>query len=183
MANAQLNNLRQRIKELSQAKVRVGWFSDVVYPDTGEPVGRIAAQNEFGSFMAQTGVNYTSIPARPFLRPAGQHAQEWFESIIPILNLYLRGNASKDDVLENLGAVAEMEIIQNIHSTYKPVNSPLTLMLRQLRKAGLISRPYSWRDIKLARKYLAQGRLVLENEKPLEDTGFMVESIEHRIVE
>ena len=143
-------------------KMKMGFFETATYPD-GTPVASVAYANEFGDFKR---------PPRPFFRRMIiANKARW-----PLMvNAALRANNFDAKLsLEKLGNEMESELQQSIADLYDPPLSPVTVMLRYMRRLD--------KDLVVTPAVIAQARQNLidgvqmgdTSTKPLVDTGQMI---------
>lgn len=147
--------LNQALKDLNGLEGKVGWFAKSKYPETGEYVAAIAAQNEYGNPSK-------NIPARPFMRPtiiAQQNA--WLDLAARVSAKVLDGGLSAQQGMELIAVQAENDVLKKIKSIYEPPLSPYTIAKRLQRYKNKAK----------------VGNLT----KPLVDTGLMIATLTHEV--
>lgn len=121
--------LKAKMKELSRnikkaSKLRVGYLESARYPN-GTPVGLVAAVQDGGAPTR-------GIPPRPFFRNMVKNGEdEWGKTVEGLLKA---NNYDAELTLKQLGLIIEGELKQSVVDTYEPPLSPVTLMLRKMRK-------------------------------------------------
>ena len=122
-----LSNLEKYLKKLEatliKKKVKVGWFSSSVYPQTGESVASVALTQEYGETAKR-------IPPRPFMRPTIDSKKNAWANQIG--NMYKNG-ASIDSALETTALTMEGDIRSAIIAVKTPVLSKRTIADRLAR--------------------------------------------------
>lgn len=157
--------LLNAIKNIHNKSVKVGWFEGLTYDDKDKtPVARVAAQNEFGNPSK-------NVPSRPFLRPTAiREQQNWSNIAQKGAIQVLKGKQTIDGVLNLLGAKAVADVQKSIKQVYSPALKEQTILAR-------IERSKKLSGIKGQISYKNLGRVT----KPLIDTGFMINSINHEL--
>jgi len=121
--------LKKKMKELSKslseaAMLRTGYLENARYPN-GTPVGMVAA-------IQDGGAPRRGIPPRPFFRNMVKNGEKsWGNTVESLLKA---NNYDARKTLEQLGLIIEGELKQSVVDTYEPPLSPVTLMLRKMRK-------------------------------------------------
>lgn len=147
-------NLSDAIKAFKGAELKVGWFSTNRY-ETGVPVAYVAIVHEFGSLEA-------GIPPRPHMRPTVEREEEnWRRFIAQEAPKILKGTQTVDGLFETLGLNISGEIAASIAAVTAPPLLEATILAkaRKMAKSGLV------------------GAL----DKPLVETGLMMESVTHTV--
>lgn len=120
-----LKDLIQRVDELDNFSVRVGWFPSSRHPteDGGTiPMATIAVKNEFGA---------PPVPPRPFVRPAlANNRDEWRETIKRGARAVIYGSLSDDQLMEAIGLSVAGHIRASIASVTSPPLSQRTIAAR-----------------------------------------------------
>jgi hypothetical protein len=134
------NDFFKRIKEMKDAKIRVGVLGDAKggerEPGSGLTVAEIAVVNEFGTEDGH-------IPARSFLRSTFDAQREHLADLgKELMGKVLDGHMTIDRALGVMGASLASSIRDKIRSNIQPVNAPSTIMhkVRQGRTARLFKR-------------------------------------------
>jgi hypothetical protein len=170
------DKLKARLAEMSKklekaGTLRAGFLEGETYPD-GVSVPMVAAVQEFGAPAA-------GIPPRPYFRPmiAG-HSEEWGDIIAQGLP------ATGYDGARVLGAVGQTikeELQQSIAEVDSPPLSDVTLMLRKMRSEDQ-SLVVTGRTVGEAARRVAEGEEIGSvNTKPLQDSGFMKDSVSFEV--
>ncbi len=158
-------------KVASATQVDVGFLEDKTYPD-GTPVAMVAAIQEFGAPKA-------GIPPRPFFRNmVKKDSGGWGKDLADLLEQH-DYDAKKVLALMGVKIVAQLE--QSIIDTNDPPLSPVTLMLRKMKKDNP--------DLVITGATVGEAaRLVSAGEsyagvstKPLVDTGVLLSSAAYRV--
>ncbi len=144
--------LKIRVNELEKLKVFVGWLESAKYDDN-TPVAGVAAVHEFGSPIK-------GIPPRPFIRTTQDEQKDaWIALIRNGAKAILNGKATADQVIELLGLKASADIKKKIASINEPALKQSTINAK--------------------RRKLADQKTVGALDKPLVETGIMINSITH----
>ena len=140
--------------------------------ESGVTVATVAAIHEFGAPAA-------GIPARPFIIPtAKKERSAWSKIIAGGVKKVIKGNATVFDVLNVVGIQAAADMKTMVISISSPALSPVTVLLRKWRKAG---RQIDASVVDQARSAISRGVDPGSNNKPLNDTGYMIKSINHAV--
>lgn len=140
-------------RNLNARTMSVGFVDGATYPD-GTSVATVAVLNEYG-------IPENNQPPRPFFQNAiNEHESEWSS----IMSRGLLAGKPVDQILEVLGAVIKGDIQLSITQLVDPPLSPTTIALR-----------------KNAKLRAAQGKPVNDSNKPLVDTGTMLQSVSYEI--
>ena len=140
--------------------------------ESGVTVATVAAIQEFGAPGA-------GIPARPFIiTTANKERSAWSKIIAGGVKKVIRGNATVFDVLNNVGTQAAADMKTMAISISSPALSPVTVLLRKWRKAG---RQIDASVVDQARSAISRGVDPGSDNKPLNDTGYMIKSINHAV--
>lgn len=149
-------NLRVKLEGLNGVKARVGFFEQHRYPD-GTPVAQVAAVHEFGAPSK-------NIPPRPFFRPTiEEYAPAWAKQIEQGAKRVLTGDATAPQVLEAVAMGAAGNVAQTIAAITAPPLAPATVEARTAKRKD---------------KTVTQTL-----QKPLVDTGLMIQSVTGALVE
>ncbi len=167
--NAALERVRKKIS--NAATLRVGFFEDATYPD-GTSVAMVAALQEFGS---------GPIPARSYFRTMIAEKQDsWANQIIGRLK------ANKWDAKKTLDELAEFVIKPQLQASIISINSPplspITLMLRKMKKDDP-SLVVTGSVVGEAAQRVAAGELPTGvSTKPLIETSHMLNSVASEVI-
>lgn len=168
-------NLDKLIKEVNSKVAKVGWFKESRYERDGIPVATVAAIQEQGAPSRK-------IPARPFIAPTIINKQnEWKELLRKGTQSVLNGSNNFTDVLELTAARAKGDIQKTIASIFSPPLSPITILLRKWRKEGRKITGATVGEAARALKSSNPPSLAGTSTKPLNDTGYMIATLESRI--
>lgn len=134
--------LQDALNELNDNRVaKVGWFERSKYDNKyATQVATVAAIQEFGA-------PERSIPPRPFIRPTiVKQQQAWASLIKRGASEVLKGNATADIVLKDIGLKAAGDIREAITQVFTPALKPETIKARLNRKSdkktvGLLTKP------------------------------------------
>jgi hypothetical protein len=140
--------------------------------ESGVTVATVAAIHEFGAPAA-------GIPARPFIIPtAKKERSAWSKIIAGGVKKVIKGNATVFDTLDTVGTQAAADMKTMVISISSPALSPVTVLLRKWRKAG---RQIDASVVDQARSAISRGVDPGSDNKPLNDTGYMIKSINHAV--
>lgn len=170
---AAFDKLKARIDEIGQSEVAVGWFESARY-ENGTPVAAVAAYQEFG-------VSSRSIPPRPFMRPTvNEKKPEWRDLAARGAKAMLMNGESATSVLDKIGFQIEGDIAATISRIESPPLSPITILLRYWRRQG---RKITGKTVGEAAREIAKDDYEAPevSQKPLVDTGIMLQSISHEV--
>jgi len=150
--------LQRSIRDLEKHAVKVGWVVRDTYPGTLETVASVAAGNEFG-------VPAKRIPPRPFLRPTIAAKQNiWRRTIQHAVRQAIEGEIEPIQVWSIIGFRAQGHFQKAIKAVISPPLARYTIQKR-IEK-------------------LARGsRFAASIEKPLIETGHMLTTLTHEVVE
>ncbi len=136
------------------AVARVGWLDSKKY-ENGFPVAAAAALNEFGSPSK-------NIPPRSFMRTtAKEQENNWRKICQDGAQRMLDSNVSIGAVMEGLGLQAAGDIRKKIAEIQSPPLKPAT--------------------IKARRRKMADGKTIGKLDKPLIESGIMINSLTHEV--
>jgi hypothetical protein len=152
-------------------EVKVGWPKGKEYPD-GTPVAYVAAIQNFGA-------PERGIPPRPILKPAiAQNKDRWGQIADGMVGQMVRDQVSGFDVLDTLGRTAALDLQAFVGQITEPELSPVTVLLRQWRKEG---RAITGKTVGEAAQAIKDGVVPGSDNKPLNDTGYLIASIGHAV--
>jgi hypothetical protein len=168
--------LKQTIQDIEHKQLRVGWGDTIKYDD-GTSVAMIAAQNEFGNAAK-------SIPPRPFMRPAiSAHKMTWSAKLAQGTKTVLNGKRSIGEVFEAVGLLVAGDIYKQISRVTSPALSNTTIELRRVRATGeKIGGKRVGEAFKAGQSAFFSVGSGTSN-KPLVDTGYMLNSLTSEVVE
>lgn len=140
------------LADMQRQRVQVGFFPEASYPD-GTPVAYVAAIQEFGYPRG-------NIPARPFFRPTVSEKKEaWGRQFAGAMVGTLSGKVpSFASALEQIGGMAAGDVSRTISRVQTPPLAEATIKARQSRK-----------------------KTPGVSEKPLVDTGQMIQAVTHKV--
>lgn len=153
-------NLNERLKILienaQKMSVQVGWVERKQYPGSDITTAQVAAINEFGAPAK-------NIPPRPFMRPTFRHKKSEWQSIVKNeAKKMIQGKSDVGRTLEIVGLKAAGDIREAITNVWSPSLKISTVRARLARRSN---------------KHHV-GSLT----KPLVDTGYMLNSLTHKVV-
>jgi len=154
--------------------LRVGFLEGATYenPDgSTTPVGYVAALNNYG---------HGGTPPRPFFtNMVAEKSGEWPDALEAAMHAT---DNDPEAALSLLGEHIAGELRQAIIDTNDPPLSPVTIMLRSMRRADP-SLVVTGRVVGEAAKRVAAGELLKDSTstKPLVDTGQMLASIDYEV--
>lgn len=155
----------------SGGTLKVGFLAGATYPD-GTSVAMVAAIQEFGAPKVR-------IPPRPYFRTMVQaKSPGWPKAIAPILK------ATDYDVASTLGQVGEGikgQLQQSIIDTVSPPLSPITVMLRHMRSMDQSLVVTGATVGEAARRVAAGGSTGGASEKPLVDSGHLLNTVDYSV--
>lgn len=162
--------LTDMAKRLANAKVvQVGFMSDATEPD-GASTAQVAFWNEYGTKTA---------PPRPFFRTMISKEQPGWSKMLKAALLSTNYDASL--ALGQLGLVMVGQLQQSIIDTYAPPLSPVTVMLRGMRRNDP-SLVVSGRTVGEAARRVAEGKTNYgASTKPLVDTASMLKNVTSKV--
>lgn len=144
------------IKSLKATELQVGWFPGARYED-GTPVAFVATIHEFGSPK-------NNIPPRPFMRPTiARERERWGEFIEQEAKKIVGGVQTAPGMFEKLGLNVSGEIARSITNVTQP--------------------PLKAATIEAKKRKLANKRTTGALSKPLVETGLMLASVTHVVIE
>lgn len=166
--NAALSRLP---KQFEGQQAKIGWPSEKEYPD-GTSVAYVAAIQNFG-------VPEKSIPPRPMLKPTvAENQDRWAEVMKHLTRQVAAGELDAVDALDGVGRVAAMDLQATIAQINEPALSPVTVLLRKWRKQG---RTITGKTVGEAAAAIAAGAEPGTDNKPLNDTGYLIASVTHGV--
>ncbi len=148
--------LKQFLNGMNNVQSRVGWLDSSKY-ENGFPVAAAAAQNELGN-------PELGIPPRSFIRTTvSEQRQNWRELGASGARAMMAGNETLASVMEKLAFQAEGDIAKKITQITSPPLKASTIKARQRK--------------------LANGKEVGSLTKPLLETGTMLNTLTHDVVQ
>ena len=171
--DALIDRIKRIIDEADRTTARVGFFPSAKYPD-GTPIAYIASIQELGSPQR-------SIPARPFMRPtADAQGKNWRQLMRDGMQAVIAGDVSVHDVMEGIGMQAAGDIRKTIAEISSPPLSPITIMLRSMKK-GEPDMEITGKTVGAAAAKVKAGEQPADDVsvKPLVDTGALQAHVTH----
>lgn len=165
--------LEQMSKKLGSGKlVKVGFLEGSDYPESGTSVPMVAAIQEFGAPKV-------GIPPRPYFRTmvtAGK--AHWGDDLAAIMKAT---NCDSKQALAQMGFIIKEELQQSIIDTNAPALSPITLMLRKMRKQDQ-TLVVTGKTVGEAARRVAKGESTSGvSVKPLVDSGYLLDSVDFQV--
>lgn len=138
------------VKALGKVQAQVGWLESAVYQN-GRKVADNARTHEYGA-PAQ------GIPQRPFMRPAvADHQAQWIAAAGKAAKDVLEGKSDAVTAMGKVAALAEGDVKQALVNVTSP--------------------PLKQATVKARAKKLASGKITKTLNKPLVDSGLMLETL------
>jgi hypothetical protein len=168
-----LSDLKEKIEELVNHKVKSGWSENVRYMDTGQPIAQVALWQEYGT---------NTIPPRPFIRPALiEHKKDWTGSAKILAKRYFNDDIKLQAVFDGAGT----EIVGDIRNSLDELPedlSEITLLLRRWKDEGLVINKTT---VERARQTLINNPAepLSTRRSALNDTGQMRDSLDSTMVD
>lgn len=146
----------EAMQGLAGAELRVGFFPQSKYPNKDQtPVAFVAAVHELGSPAR-------GIPPRPFIRPAiADNRQRWLLNLASASRAIVAGKLETEVALEMFG----LAVVGDIKKSISKVSAP----------------PLSPKTVKAKRRKLADGSGATNLDKPLIETGLLLNSVNHEV--
>ncbi len=168
----------KRVNDFGKRVAQAGFFPEAEY-DTpgadGTSVAYVATIQEYGDPSHH-------IPPRPFMRKASQSGRDqWMEDVARGVRAVARGQRTPIAVLDAIGGAMAADIQDAIAATDSPALSPITVMLRGMRRndSGLV---VTGRTVgEAARRVDDEKTNYGASDKPLVDTGLMLSSVTHKV--
>lgn len=170
--------LALKLKQLDGVEGRVGWFETMQY-ENGTPVAMVAAVQELGA-----NAKGIIIPLRPFMRPTAVAKRgQWAETAAAVAKDALSGgNQTGVEIMELVTQQAENDVRKAINTLTQPALSPVTLELRAMKKKNPLLNITRATVGEAARRVAEPGYQRPDvNDKPLEDTGHMADTLTHDV--
>jgi len=159
-----LANLSKQMK----GQVDIGFMANAKYPD-GTPVAQVAFWNEFGT---------ASAPARPFFRNMiAKDSSKWGGMIAR----GIKADFSGRKLLENMGEEVAGALQESIRNTNAPALSPVTLMLRSMKKGDRFQKVTGAMVGEAARRVKAGESYGDVSTKPLIDSEQMLDAVTYEV--
>lgn len=152
-------------------RLQVGFMDGSDYPD-GTSVAMVAGLNNFGAPRA-------GIPPRPFFsNMIAKESSDWPESLATVLKDNEYDGAKSLDIM---GQKIGEQLQQSIIDTNVPALSPVTVMLRGMRKNDP-SLKVTGKTVGEAAQRVADKKTNYgASEKPLVDQGIMLKAVTHKV--
>lgn len=158
-------------KQFDGVQAKIGWPVGKQYPD-GTSVAYVAAIQNFGA-------PEKSIPPRPIIKPTVDENQaRWAKILQNFTKRVANGDLDALDALDGVGRVAAMDMQATIAQIHEPALSPITVLLRKWRKEG---RTITGKTVGEAAAAIAAGTEPGSDNKPLNDTGYLIASVAHGV--
>lgn len=164
--------LKDMAKKVSKpGTLNVGFLEDATYPD-GTSVATVAAIQNFGAPAV-------GIPPRPyFTNMVRRYRETWGPAVGKLLKA---NDMDAPAALATMGLVIKGELQQQIVETMGPPLSPVTLMLRKMKKDNP--------DLVVSGATVAEARQRVDagesyggvSTKPLVDTGHLLASVDSEV--
>jgi hypothetical protein len=166
---AHLTELQARITNAKS--VQVGFIENAKYPG-GASIPMVAAIQEFGAPAK-------GIPPRPFFRQAiAKHKGEWGDNMATAL---VNTNFDAKMALAQVGYNIQNQVQASIFALQAPKLSPVTVMLRHMRK-GKVDAPVTFDMVLEARRRVAKGESPGDaSTKPLVWSGQMANRVDYQV--
>ncbi len=169
-----LVKIAQRVEEFKGNVAQAGFFPGQAYAD-GTPIAYVGAIQEYGDPSH-------NIPSRSFMRAAAKEDSEhWSEDMKRGLRAVLRGTTSAENVLEQVGGAMAADIQAQIAAIDSPPLSPITVMLRGMRRndPGLVVTGKTVGEA--ARRVEDKETNYGASTKPLVDLGIMEAAVTSKV--
>jgi len=160
--------------ELEGKTVQVGYFEGVAYEED-MPVASVAAIHEFGAPAA-------NIPPRPTMGPVMRNQKSHYVAQLAVsAKAVLHGKIGGNEALDMIGGEVAGDIRQEISNLDSPALSPITVMLRGM-KSNDANLKITGKTVGAAAKRVDEGKTNYgASNKPLVDTGIMLDSVTHLV--
>lgn len=152
--------LAAALKSMHGKVGKVGWFSSSKYDDKAStPVAYVAAIQEFG-------YEPHKLPPRMGLRQMVKAKQvEWGGKLETLAGQVFKGKLTGEGMLDLMGSIAEADVRKQIASVTSPELAESTLRNRA------------------SRQHITIEQLTDTGRKPLNDTGYMISQVTHKVEE
>jgi len=176
-----LSDLIGQLQQLQQLQTTAGFYDTSHYPD-GTPVAQAALTNEFGAdhFVEEFHIH---VPARPFMRPAiERYKTDWAKVAEEGIKEMARGDLSPMQIHDRIGLSMQGDIKKEITEPGKLPLSPITLALRKQREDGI---DVTQADVANTIRAIKIGATLemSTNTTPLNETGYMIDSVAYEVKE
>lgn len=170
-----MRQIRQRtdaLRNLQGKKISCGFFEESQY-ENNIKVAQVAFNNEFGT---------ATIPPRPFFRPCiSKNKKKWLASLRRGVSAVENNRINAENMLNQIGLMMQTDLMESIVNVNEPPLSPITLMLRKWKNAGILEN-VTRRDVWEALRAVKRGEdYSSAPSKPLQDTGKMLMSVQYKI--
>jgi hypothetical protein len=167
-----LDEIAKRVAEFNGKTAQAGFFPEAAYPD-GTPVAYVAAIQEYGD---------GKIPPRHPIRSAVAKSRSgWVEDLKRGAQAVVHGDISAEAVLDQVGGAMAADIQTSISDTVAPPLSPITVMLRGMRRNDP-SLVVTGKTVGEAAARVAEGKANYgASTKPLVDSGLLLASVTHKV--
>lgn len=164
----------KRIDEMQSKTIKAGFFPEAAYPD-GTPVAYVAAIQEYGSPA-------NGIPARKPVRTTVENERDqWSADLARGVRAVIHGSITADAVFEQVGGAMAADIQDGIGAVTEPPLSPVTVMLRGMRKNDP-NLTVTGTTVGEAAQRVADSKTNYgASDKPLIDSGLMQTSVTHKV--
>lgn len=176
---AVLEGLEKKLGRGKKYSVTVGWFAGAhSYPESNEDVADVAAFQEYGgSTIAPNFSNRKRpaednkaivVPPRPFMRPTvRKNANDYLKmAAMGVIGELLKDNGNPDAAMRQVGERVKVDLQEAIHDVHFP----------RLSRPAVRRREYLW-----THKDSGGAEHGTQVEKPLIDTGLMINSIDIKV--
>lgn len=166
--------MKAALDELSKrlgrgGSLKVGYLENATYPD-GMSVAQVALIQEYGAPAA-------AIPPRPsFRNMVAQYSPGWGRAIAAAL---VRNKFDVELTLQQTGLALRGQLQQSIIDTNAPALSPITVMLRKMKRQDPDLRVTGATVGEAARRVAAGESTAGTSIKPLVATGHMLNSVDY----
>lgn len=174
-----ISDVIAKIQDLQRSKATAGFYETSIYPDWTH-VAEVAFYQEFGADLPHVG-NNVSIPARPFLRPAIEnYKSDWADVAKNGILEMVGGNLEPMQVQDRIGMSMQGDIVKQITEPDKTPLSKVTLLLRKWKED---SARIGLKDVHEAIAIIKRnpGVEVSNNTTPLNETGYMINSVAYEV--
>jgi hypothetical protein len=166
--------IAKRIDEFAGKTAQAGFFPGQQYGD-GTNIAYVAAIQNYGDPSH-------SIPPRPFMQDAvSKNREQWTQDAARGIRAIVRGSAQAEQVLSQLGGAMEGDVKAAIADMNSPALSPITVMLRGMRRNDP-SLVVTGKTVGEAAERVKEGKTNYgASAKPLVDTGVMMAAVSHKV--
>ncbi len=174
-----LVKIAQRVDEFKGQAAQAGFIGNAEYytpgAGGGTPVAYVAAIQEYGDPSH-------NIPPRPFMRAASaDNREQWVKDAARGVRAVVKGTRTGAQVLDQIGGAMAADIQGAIAATDSPALSPVTVMLRGMRRNDT--------SLVVTGKTVGEAAQRVEDKetnygastKPLVDTGTMLASVNFKV--